>query len=52
MKSTAANDNKGAKETMLRYFKRVAIFRDKHNPNRSVRDRRSSHLLFQYHNFL
>ena len=25
-------------ESMLRYFKRVAIFRDKHYPKRSVRD--------------
>ena len=27
MKSTAANDNRRVKQTMLRYFKRVAIFR-------------------------
>ena len=26
------------KQTMYRYFKRVAIFRDKQYPNRSVRD--------------
>ena len=38
MKSIAANDNRRVKQTMLRYFKRVAIFRDKHYPNRSVRD--------------
>ena len=35
---TAANDNRRVKQTMLRYFKRVANFRDKHNPDRSVRD--------------
>ena len=26
MKSTAANDNRGVKQTMFRYYKRVAIF--------------------------
>ena len=30
MKSVAANDNSRVKQTMLRYFKRVAILRDKH----------------------
>ena len=38
MKSTATNDNMRVKHTTLRYFKRVAIFRGKHYPNRSVRD--------------
>ena len=50
MKSTAANDNRRVKQTMLHYFKRVAIFRDQKSPNRNVRD--TSHLLFQYHYFL
>ena len=38
MKSTAANDNRTVKQTMLRYFKHVASLRDKHYPNRSVCD--------------
>ena len=33
MKSTAANDNGRVKQSMLRYFKRVTIFRDTHYPN-------------------
>ena len=32
IKSTAANDDRRVKQTMLRYFKRVAIFRDEHYP--------------------
>ena len=35
MKSITGNDNRRVKYTML-YFKRVAIFRDKHYPNRSA----------------
>ena len=38
MKSTAAIDNRRVKQTMLCYFKCVAIFRGKIYPNRSVRD--------------
>ena len=38
MKSIAPNDNRRIKQTMLHYFKPVTIFRDKHYPNRSVRD--------------
>ena len=34
----AANDNRRVKQTMLRYFKRVVIFRDKHYTNRRVRE--------------
>ena len=30
MKSIATNDNRRVKQTILRRFKRVAIFRDKH----------------------
>ena len=33
MKSMKANDNRRVKQTMLRNFKRAAIFRDKHYPN-------------------
>ena len=35
LKSTAANGDKRVKQTMLRYFKCITIFRDKHYPNRS-----------------
>ena len=38
MKSTVAFDNKRVKQSMLRYFKRVAIFRNKHYSKRCVRD--------------
>ena len=38
VKSTAANDNRRVKQTTLRYSKRVAIFGDKHYPNRNVRN--------------
>ena len=38
MKSIAANDNRRVKQTMLCYFKHVAIFGDEHYPNRSIRD--------------
>ena len=37
MKS-AANDDRRVKRTMPCYFKHVAIFRDRHYPNRSFRD--------------
>ena len=38
MKSFATNGNMRLNKTKFRYFKRVTIFRDKHYPNRSVRD--------------
>ena len=34
----SGDDNRRVKQTMLHYFKRVAIFRDKHFPNRSIGD--------------
>ena len=47
MKSTAANDDSRVQQTRPRYFKRVATFRDKHYPNRSVRD--ALRMLNSYH---
>ena len=37
MKSIAANDDRGIKQSMLRYFKHVAIFIDKHYRKKNVR---------------
>ena len=38
MKPIAGNNDRRGTQTMLRYFKDVAIYIDKHYPNRSVRD--------------
>ena len=48
MKSIVANDNKRVRQTMLRYFKCVTVFWDKHYQNRRVRDALRIFLISQF----
>ena len=50
MKSIAGKDDRGVKEDYMLHFKRVAYFRNKLYPNKSIRD--TSHFIVLISQFL